>query len=603
MKKIKILAIYFLIFGVSISCDDEFLDQVPDDRLTYDETFSKKSTVEQYLAAIYERMPNEFAQRYTGVQNSGPWTAGSDEAEYVWSFSASNSVNIGDYNASTQLISTLWSNFYRAIRSATNFINSIDQCQDCSQLIKDQYKAEARILRAFFYYNLIRIWGPVIIIGDEAVAPDANLVDLAFERNTMDECVDYIVSELDKGADALKDIPFRGAYAGRMSRAFALAIKEKVLLYAASPLFNGNTDYSDMTNSEGTPLISQSVETEKWKRAADAAKAFIDEFVPGTFDLYRENDDDGDFDPYLSTRNAMLVDWNEEIIYARPRGTIYYYYDVTPYHSGNDGAVRGAGGLGATQEMVDAYFMSNGRSIDDPGSGYVASGFSQFQAPYDYQPRETFNQWVNREPRFYVGITYNNSLWLYRNLGNVVTKTWYEGNSGKQVGGNDYSPTGYIVRKSMHLDSRMNTNYSIPVMRLAEVYLDYVEALNEYNPGHADILLYLNKIRNRAGIPEYGSATLEAPAGQDAMREAIRKERRVELAFESVRFFDARRWKIAEDVFSGDTHGMDIEAKTESEFYNVVTFETRVFNKRHNLWPIPQDEIDSNPLLVQNTGW
>ncbi|UII19991.1 RagB/SusD family nutrient uptake outer membrane protein [Fulvivirga ligni] len=602
MKKITYILI--LLVFVSFSCNDEFLDQVPDDRLTYEETFSKRNLVDQYLANVYSFIPNEYAQRYTTTEHSGPWTGGSDEAEYVWSFSASNSVNIGDYNASTQFISTLWSNFYRAIRSATNFMNSVDQCEDCSDLIIAQYKAEARVLRAFFYYNLIRTWGPVNLMGDEPVAPDADLTALDIERSTMDACVAYIVSELDKGAAELAETSFTGSNAGRMSRPFALAIKEKVLLFAASPLFNGNTDYADMVNSQGEQLISQSVDVSKWKAAADAAKAFMDEYVPSVYSLYRENDEAGNLDPYLSTRNAVLEDWNPEIIYARPRGAIYYYYDVTPYHSGSgDANVRGAGGLGATQEIVDAYFTANGRSIDDPMSGYKTSGFSDFQAPYDFQTRETFNQWVNREPRFYVGITYNNSLWIYRGAGNIITETWYEGNSGKQVGGNDYSPTGYIVRKGMHDDIRSNQNYTIPMMRLAEIYLDYAEALNEYDPGNPDILIYLNRIRDRAGIPEYGSEDLEAPGTQAEMREAIHKERRVELAFESIRFFDARRWLIATEAFDGDMHGMDINATPESEFYNVVAFENRTFNLRHNLWPIPQDEIDSNPLLIQNSGW
>ena len=141
------------------------------------------------------------------------------------------------------------------------------------------------------------------------------------------------------------------------------------------------------------------------------------------------------------------------------------------------------------------------------------------------------------------------------------------------------------------------------MMRLAEIYLDYVEALNEYDPGNSDILTYLNLIRERAGIPQYGSPELPAPSGQDAMRTAIHKERRVELFVESVRYFDVRRWKIADDVLAGEFHGLDINAENEPDFYNVVTFENRIFRQQDYLWPIPQDEIDINPVLVQNPGW
>ena len=223
MKKIL-----FLISGfILLSCNDDFLDQVPDDRLTFAETFSKRSTAEQYLANVYSQIPSEMAQRYTTSNNSGPWTGGSDEAEYVWSFHMGNFLNQANWNATTQEVSNLWSNFYRGIRSASTFIQNIDQCLDCSAAIKEQYTAEARILRAFFYYNLMRTWGPVILLGDEPIQPDADLDAIGLQRNSIDEVTAYIVSELDMAAEVLKDVNFKGSNAGRMSRPFAMVIKEK----------------------------------------------------------------------------------------------------------------------------------------------------------------------------------------------------------------------------------------------------------------------------------------------------------------------------------------------------------------------------------------
>lgn len=599
MKKILFLISGFLL----LSCNDDFLDQVPDDRLTFAETFSKRSTVEQYLANVYSQIPSEMAQRYTTSNNSGPWTGGSDEAEYVWSFHMGNFLNQANWNATTQEVSNLWSNFYRGIRSASTFIQNIDQCLDCPAAIKEQYTVEARVLRAYFYYNLMRSWGPVILLGEAPIQPDADLDAIGLQRNSIEEVTAYIVSELDIAADKLEGVNFKGSNAGRMSRPFAMVIKEKTLLFAASPLFNGNSDFAQLVNEEGENLIPQAYSEEKWKAAADAAKAFIDEYVPTTFKLYMEFNADGSYNPYLSTRNVMTNDYNSEIIYALPEGGNSYHYDVTPYHLGAASEIRAAGGLSATQEMVDAYFTANGRSIDDPQSGYRASGFSDFQAPYDFTARSTYNPWTNREPRFYVGITYNRSLWFNRNYGDVITTTWYGGNSGRQAGTNDYPPTGYIVRKNLPIVPWTNNDRSLPMFRLAEIYLDYAEALNEYAPGNPDILTYLNLIRERAGIPEYGSVELPVPAGQDEMREAIRKERRVELAFESVRYFDARRWKIAHEVFDGPAHGLDINAREEENFYKVVVFEERVFRPQDYLWPVPQDELNANPALIQNPGW
>lgn len=598
MKKFILLFTGLIFF----SCNDDYLDQVPDDRLTFEETFSQRNTVEKYLANIYSRIPSELDQRDTN-NHSGPWMGASDEAEYWVSFHFGNFMDIGDWNADSGETNDQWSNYYGGIRDCSTLIQNISKCEDCSDERTSQYVAEARVLRAYYYYNLVRIYGPVLLMGEQPIPADADLKALNLHRNTVQECVDYIVSELSAGADALKTVSFEDDNAGRMSRPFALAIKEKALLLNASPLFNGNTDYATFLDENKKNFISQTVDVNKWKAAADASKAFIDEYVPGTYDLYKAYNVDGTYNPYLSTRDVMLKDWNVEMIYARPRGGIAYHYDVTPYHAGYPDEVHGAGGLGVTQEMVDAYFMANGRSIDDPASGYQTTGFSDFQAPFDFKQRSTYNQWVNREPRFYVGITYNQSLWLNRDYGNIITALWYGGNSGRKVGANDYSPTGYVVRKNMITGNKNNTNRSIPMLRLAEIYLDYAEALNEYAPTNPDVLVYLNKIRERAGVPQYGSAGLAVPAGQAEMRIAIHKERRVELAFENNRYFDVRRWKEAELKFGGDFHGLDINAEAESNFYKQVVFEKRIFNARHYLWPIPQRELNTNRSLIQNPGW
>ncbi|SEO96643.1 RagB/SusD family nutrient uptake outer membrane protein [Mucilaginibacter sp. OK283] len=604
MKRIIVALTLACMLTVSSSCKKGFLDQVPDDRLTLDETFKNRNTAEKFLANVYSAIPDEASQRFPGSDNSiGEWTGGSDEAEYDWGFVATQNINNGNYDASSGFISGFWTTYYRGIRSAGIFMDNVDKVSDMPASLKTQYKAEARALRAIYYFWLMRIYGPVVITGDKAIAPDVSFADVQLPRNSFDECVTYVTTELDA---AIADLPLKAANnnnLGRINKAFATAVKSQVLLYAASPLFNGNTDYAGMVNADGKKLINQTYDATKWQKAADAAKAFLDQFVPGTFDLYRENDASGNFSPYLSCRDVMLVDWNKEIIYARiDAGVTNRQYETTPYHSGYADEVRGSGGLGATQTMVDAYFMANGRSITDNGSGYVATGFSNFQAPYDDQARSTYNQWTNREPRFYVGITYNGSKWLNTNSGEVITQTYNTGNSGKQTGGNDYSPTGYIVRKNEPIGDWRTGGRSWVMLRLAEIYLNYAEALNEASPGNADILKYVNLIRNRAGIPEYGSPSLPAPAGQAAVREAIRKERRVELAFENTRFFDTRRWKIAETTDNGPFKALNISTNPP-EFYNVVTFENRVFEKRNYFYPIPQNDVDSDKQLVQNTGW
>jgi hypothetical protein len=193
-------------------------------------------------------------------------------------------------------------------------------------------------------------------------------------------------------------------------------------------------------------------------------------------------------------------------------------------------------------------------------------------------------------------------VWLNTSTssGTVITETYYNGNSGKRVGGNDYSPTGYIVRKNAPIGDWRVGNRAWLLLRLANIYLDYAEALNESAPGNPDIAKYVNLIRERAGVPPIENLS------QDLMRQAIRRERRVELAFENTRYFDTRRWKIAEQTDGGPMHGMDINAGnslTDMSFYKRTVFENRVFQKKHYLWPIPQRELDVDKNLVQNTGW
>ena len=600
--KLKYIGIALLLLACTISGCKKFLDQVPDDRLTLDETFRNRSTAEKFLANIYSFIPREWSQRFVGNSNSGPWTGASDEAEYLWGFVESNPMNIGSWDAGSGFTKNFWRDFYRGIRSATIFIANIDKVTiDINDEQKRRYKAEARALRAMYYFYLIRMYGPVVILGDDVIAVDAPASEINLPRNSMDECVEFIASQLQMASADLPVTQVADDNIGRLTKGAALSFRARAFLLNASPLFNGNTDYAALKNADGKQLISQTYSEAKWATASAAYKQFINDFVPGTYRLFRKNDANGNYSPYLSLRDVILEPWNSEAIFSRTEDENARGYEVTPYHDGYASEVRGSGGLGATQRIVDAYFMANGRPITDPASGYVATGTSMFRAFDDDKDREVFNQWVNREPRFYVNITYDNRKWLNTNSGEVVTRLYFRGNSGKGIS-NDYSPTGYVVRKGAKLTDWRSGRGVILQYRLANLFLDYIEALNEHDPANSDILLYLNMIRERAGIPGYGQSGLAIPQGKEAMRLAIRHERQVELSFENVRYFDTRRWKIAEVTDNGPAMALDIDAPLPG-FYNKKAFETRVFNKRHYFFPIPEEDVNNNPALVQNPGW
>jgi starch-binding outer membrane protein, SusD/RagB family len=609
-------SIYFLLTGCLLllgSCK-KYLQTVPSDVLTVDDIFTSKANVDQYLANIYSSLPDEMEQRFAGSDNSGVWEGASDDAKYNWDFVYTNQMNLSVWSNTDGTVETYWSSYYQAIRNATDFMNRIGGANpnEVPDSLKVEYKAEARALRAIYYYFLLRQYGPIVLLGDNLISADASTAAVRLPRTSFDSCISFVVTQLDSAYLSLPYTPTGNQY-GRMVRGVVKAYKEQALMLDASALFNGNTDYAGLKNQNGTQLISQSYDGSKWATAAAAAKAFINEFVPTYYSLFVEANADPAMQAYLSCKDVMLSDWNTEWIFAKSNAGSYMRYDRTPKHVGDPSDQQGGGAFGASQSMVDAYFMANGRTIDDPASGYVSSGFSLFHSVADQylnnqyglgiQAHNTYNQWVNREPRFYVGITYDSSYWLYQDNGYspIVTSFEYSGNSGRSQSTSDVSPTGYCARKNVAAN---DNGRGALLLRLANIYLDYAEALNESDPGNPDILTYLNLIRQRADVPVFGTGTnaLPVPADQNAMRTALHNERRVELAFENVRYFDTRRWKVAPQTDAGAFYGMNMYADGAA-FYQKTQLETRVFYARDYFFPIPNNEILKDNLMVQNPGW
>ena len=597
--------VLFTLIGINImclvsSCKKGFLDQVPYDRITIDQVFLRQKYSEQYLANIYNYIPNE------AYRNTSIWDGASDDADITYDRPGSGydsyPINLGNWSASSNYYNK-WLANYRGIRSATYFMQHIGGnteilAQANGQDRIKQYIAEARALRAIFYYNLIRQYGPVIIVGDDVISGDLSpsADEVNKPRSSFDECISYVVAELDLAA---KDV--KGNFTdqvttdyGRITQAACYAFQSKALLLAASPQFNGNGDYSSFKNKDGKALININYDANKWKLAADAANKIITGF---NFSLYRKNNATGVFDPYLSTRDVFIDPWNSEVIFARVSNNLSSWErSVAPR------IVSGYGAVAVTQQLVDEFETATGKRINQAGTDYVETGFSTIATPY--APAGTYNMYVNREPRFYVNVSFNGSQWLNTSEGIKIVETFFAGNTGAK-GSYDYPRTGYIARKNVNPNSNVRTSVYVArpfvMIRFAEILLNYIEALNEYDPGNSDILKYLNQIRNRAGVPD-------APAGlgQSEMRDRIRHERRIELCLEGLRYTDTRRWKIAEQTDGGPFYGMNVDGGTKLSdlvFYQRTIFERRVFLKSYYLFPIPQDEMDRDKNLVQNPGW
>jgi hypothetical protein len=611
MKNIKITV--FILLGLLLSSCDDFLDKQPDDMLTLDEVFARKQTTEEYLANVYSYIPD-----YANA-DSYNLTSASDEAKFSWNGVPGYNINMGNWGP-TNIPYHIWPDMYKGIRSASVFINRVDECSELTESVRTKYKAEARFLRAYFYHLLMRQYGSVVIM-DELIPVDASPKDVQKPRNTYDECVAYLVSEIDKTITDLPDKITDEYQFGRPDKIVALALKSQALLYAASPLFNGNTDYASFRNLDGTQLISQTYDSDKWKEAADAAKTVIDLMSQG---LYKKYDEDGNYDPLVSYRDIYFDNWNQEIIWGKYTGSGAGSWE---WNGGIIQLGNAYANYGVTQQLVDAYFMDNGylpisgynsdgSPIINPNSGYVESGVTENEGKYTIAG--ICNMYANRDPRFYACVTFNGAEWVWH--GDDGNSRWFAeffatGKDGLQGGarGQDPTHTGYVIRKyndpSSDVNLRKLRNNAVWIhFRLAEFYLNYAEALNEYNPGDPDIIKYLNLIRERAGIPQYGTGTnaLPIPANQEEMRNLIRAERRVELAFEMHRIFDVRRWKIAPTTDGGPMWGMNMNAGTswaDPAFYERTIFETRTFEKKHYFWPIAQSTLDRNKALVQNPGW
>ncbi|WEK38363.1 MAG: RagB/SusD family nutrient uptake outer membrane protein [Candidatus Pseudobacter hemicellulosilyticus] len=581
MNKHIIITVFCLIAGTVLlpSCS-KFLDQVPNDRQTIEEVFQKKRPTEEYLANVYNYVRDESDQ-----WNATPWIGNVDEVNVAWAKWTVYQLNVGSWNPS-QAHFNFWNHYYNGIRSATYFMNNIDGNKeilalDGQQLI-DQYKAEARFLRAWFYCMVLRQYGPAVIIGDEEIPADALGDALQLPRSPYDQCIDYIVSELDQAAAVLPAVPASNRDYGRATKGAAMAIKARLLLYAASPGYNGNTDFAGFVNAEGQPFINQSFDREKWKRAADAAKAVIDLNV---YSLY----EDATRDPIKSYRGVHLVPWNGETIFARKSNGLWNWdYNCSLRSAG------GWNGIAPVQEMIDAYFMKDGRSIQESPL-YSETGFTN----------NVYNMYVNREPRFYASVLFNGARFKGGSYKDSTTvDMMYSGKDGKKNGGEDYSHTGYLVLKgvSPETDRLGGVSFERPfvLVRLGEIYLNYAEALAEYGGNETEVLKYLNLIRKRAGVPEYGSVDLPAPGGQDLVQK-IRAERRVELAYESHRWFDVRRWKMAASVM-GNLHGMSID-KDGAEYYKRVVADNHLWRPAYFWFPLSQQEMDRGLQLVQNPGW
>jgi len=604
-RNIIVLVTGCLILGTSNGCQ-KYLDVVPDERPTEKDMFRDPLAAEGFMYSCYAAIP--------GPRNTsgGIDLLTSDEIVTPFEHEPASQFPRGNYSATSPVIS-YWNSLYKGIRQCYLMINGVDVTPGLDDETKTRYKAEAKFLIGYYHSLLMKLYGPIIIQRDVA---DVNMPAAQFPvRSSYDECVDFVVSILDEAGNDLPAAPLSNTELGRATSVIAKAVKARVLLFAASPLYNGGgglkaSFYNNLKNLDGKQLISGTFDKEKWKRAADAAKAAIDAAELNGIVLYKNSTYTASTlpaDPIEKDLRFTFVDKNtNETIWAStiPEGTYSIQYLSGPFVS------NAAGGAAAPSlAIVEQFYTVNGLPIDKDPSYNYANRYGTSAGPNGV----TMNLNLNREPRFNAWIAYHNSKYEIIRGATKETVVKFRKNdpNGVQNRSTDFSTTGYLNKKGVHplitqTTLGVNQHYPFPIIRLAELYLDYAESLIEYGSDFTTAKTYIDKVRTRAGIPTVDAAwaTIGGAADQATLRSIVRQERTIEFYFEGRRFWDLRRWMVAEP-FGLKAKGMNVQGITDQDFFKVTELVyPRAFRSPANyLMPIPQSEINKNESLVQNPGY
>lgn len=684
-----------MIAGVAAMCATAFLTSCSDyldtdkyfkDQQSLEHIFNNKNNTLEWLALSYSRLQGDNIE--IGHSDNNPTNFCDD-----MTFNEGNNgdryrkFKLGEYGdgySYDTYYKNSWPWSYVAIRQASVFIHNAHANDELTQDEIDVLIGEAHFLRGYFYWLLIRKYGPVPIMPDEGADFSESYDNLSYPRNTFDECVDFICKDM---IEAAKRLPDRrdNLNSARPTKGAALAVRAKVLTYAASPLYNGNTEMADFTDKTGRQLISQQYDERKWAVAAAAGKDFLDyndqagvykihtvgirktaedtsyptTIIPPKCEPYSsQNFPDGwaDIDPFESYRSVfngeLSMAENEEVIFTR--GQNNRTNNLIP--DGQKGSVEigvkdlvkhqlpnSLGGWnihGVTQKQCDAYAMADGTPYDrekvmakyGPGNEFTTINNKALH-PYDHLPDNgIYMGYANREPRFYASVAYSGTIWP----GASTTEDsyhdqqifYYRGEQDGRVNSNErWVNTGIGVMKYVHpYDINVGNNASIrdkadPALRYADLLLLYAEALNNLTTSYEiaswdgtqtytisrdvnEMHRGVKPVRMRAGVPDY---TDEVYADRDKFFNAIVHERQIEFFAENQRYFDLRRWKIAEEHEAEQIYGCNtlMDRRNALQFYNPVRVPKlqTSFSRRQYFWPVSWDELRRNKNLTQAPGW
>ena len=597
-----------------------------------DNAFSNRINAEKFLFTCYNMLPN---------QNSHfnyPGNVGGDEI--WWDIDYADLANSSGPRIATnnQNISNPYQNYWDGeqggkelwvgIRDCNIFLENIDRVPDMDESERVRWISEVKFIKAYLHFFLMELYGPIPIV-DVNLEVNASPEEVRVKRRPVEEVIEYVVNLLDESMANLPDrITETSTEMGRITKPIAASIKAKALVWAASPLFNGNPDYVNFKDKEGNQLMPTQRDNSKWVRAAEAIKEAIDISEQNGHALFQYQpvfEQMSETTRLKYTLRGVCCERpinNPEIIWAHTEGDNTYQNYCTPkLHV----SYYGTSELSAPLKIAEQYYTMNGVPIDEDVTWDYANRYEtrrdtgSFHQYYIKAGETTAMLHYYREPRFYAHLAFDRSL--YEAQAQEEDETiMIENRSGEQHG-QRYSAsnimTGYFIKKLVSFRSGTTTNspspytFKIPIVRLGDLYLLYAEALNEIKDApDAEVYEWVDRIRERAGLKgvveswaKYSNVPGK-PQTKEGMREIIKRERLIELAFEGQRFFDLRRWKDAMSYCNEPIQGWDYTGTDVEDYYRVRTyFDDRDYTSKDYLWPLKLNTVIRNSNLVQNPGW
>jgi hypothetical protein len=641
-EKLKIkLQIFAVACLLTCSSCNSYLDIVPDDGMPSLETaFGLRSTAIRYLYTCYGYMTQE------GDAGNDPGLLAGDEMWTIYPRTSNIGINTGLVGMARGLQSVNnvygddWVDIYKGIRVCNTLIERAGTVPDLPEWEKRQWIAEAKFLKAWYHFHLIRKWGPVPIIR-ENLSINSGVDEVRVSRDPVDKCFDYVVELLD---EAIPDLPLKVQSRdelGRITRPIAAAVKAKVMVYAASPLFNNNTDQATLVNRDGTRLFkTDKTDAEKkasWDLAAVACREAIAVCREANMALFKYQTRVILSDTILrqlDLRYAITEKWNDEIIWSNI---------MSSTNSLQNGA---SPNLQATQypDMVWLYSLLQPplkiaeMFYTDRGLPIENDRYWDTINPYDLRVGDNSERWhirrdyttvklnFNREPRFYAWMGFDGGIWYGQkaHTDNPLPADLFwvacRARGAQRRINSEWGPvTGYYAKKYVHPESSQTgttsyaaISYPWPMFRLADLFLLYAEAINESegpNGAHgSEMFQYIDSIRLRAGLPKVKEAwdSYSDTPGKyndpDGMREIIHRERLIELSFEGQRYWDLRRWKEAYPEYAKDIYGFKVTSDNPEDYYRRILLFRQSFGLKDYFWPLSTGTLEQNPNLVQNLG-